>query len=46
MTKRQHGIWVVKEVEQATVDRCAATHVPDGLASDPGVDIIGDPGRK
>lgn len=41
-----HGTWVVKEIDQATVDRLGAVHVPDELATELGVDIVGDPHRE
>ena len=41
-----HGTWVVEEVDQATIDRLATSHVPDDLAGEFGVDIVGDPQRE
>ena len=46
MTKRQHGTWTITTVDQATVDRLAASHAPDPLAEELAVDIIGDPNRE
>lgn len=46
MTKAQHGTWVIKVADRATVDRVAAGHVPDELATELAVDIIGDPNRE
>jgi hypothetical protein len=41
-----HGTWTVTTVDQATVDRLAASHSPDPLAEELAVDIIGDPNRE
>jgi hypothetical protein len=46
MTKPLHGTWTVTEVDQATVDRLAGAHAPDPLATELGVDIVGDPNRE
>ena len=46
MTKPLHGTWTVTEVDEATVDRLAASHAPDSLATELGVDIVGDPHRE
>lgn len=40
------GTWVVEEIDQATVEVLAASHVPDDLAVELGVDIVGDPQRE
>ena len=46
MTKAQNGTWVVKEIDRATIERLASGHVADELATELGVDIIGDPNRE
>jgi hypothetical protein len=46
MSYRPNGTWIVKEVDHATVDRIAAAHIPDELASELGVDIVADPNRE
>ena len=46
MTRPLHGTWTVTEVDQATVDRLAASHTLDPLATYLGVDIVGDPNRE
>ena len=46
MTRPLHGTWTVTEVDQAEVDRIAAVHAPDPLATELGVDIVGDPNRE
>ena len=46
MTRPLHGTWTVTKVDQATVDRIAAAHAPDPLATELGVDIVGDPNRE
>src|ERR1700738_4084227 len=45
MTKAQNGTWVVKEVDRATIERLAAGHVSDEMATQLGGGIIGDPKR-
>ncbi len=46
MTRPLHGTWTVTEVDEETVDRLAASHSPDPLATELGVDIVGDPNRE
>jgi hypothetical protein len=46
MTKPLHGTWIVTQVDQATVDQLAASHGADPLATELGVDIVGDPHRE
>jgi hypothetical protein len=41
-----HGTWTVKEVDEETVSRLEAAHVPDELAVELGVDIVADPNRE
>jgi hypothetical protein len=37
---------MVTTVDEATVDRLAASHTPDPLAEELAVDIVGDPNRE
>ena len=46
MTKPPHGTWTVQDVERATVNRLAVTHVADPLAVELGVDLVADPNRE
>ncbi|MHB1446442.1 MAG: hypothetical protein ACYCTI_09715 [Acidimicrobiales bacterium] len=41
-----NGTWVVREVDSATVEHLAAGHVPDPMATELGVDLVGDPNRE
>lgn len=46
VTRPLHGTWRVTTVDQETADRLAASHSPDPLAEELGVDIVGDPNRE
>ncbi|MGH9009278.1 MAG: hypothetical protein ACRDYF_05445 [Acidimicrobiia bacterium] len=46
MTKPPHGTWVVREVDQATVERLAAAHVADPLTVELDIDLVADPNRE
>jgi hypothetical protein len=46
MVRKPNGTWVVKEVDPETVGRLAASHAPDPLATELGVDIVADPNRE
>jgi hypothetical protein len=46
MVRKPNGTWVVKEVDPETVGRLAASHAPDPLATEFGVDIVADPNRE
>ena len=46
MSTPLHGTWTVDHVDPATVERLAATHTPDSLAMELGVDLVADPHRE
>lgn len=46
MNKPLHGTWVVDEIDDDTVERLAASHRPDPLAVELGVDLVADPNRE